>query len=66
VSSAPGPYLAITDHSQRLALTHGLDAAPLAKQIDRIDQANAGLKGSTLLRGIEVDLLASAGRAAGS
>jgi DNA polymerase (family 10) len=50
-------YLAITDHSQRLALTHGLDAARLARQIDAIDKINAGLKGFTLLKGIEVDIL---------
>ena len=32
-------YLAITDHSKRLALLHGLDADGLARQIDRIDTA---------------------------
>jgi DNA polymerase (family 10) len=50
-------YLAITDHSRRLAMAHGLDAVRLAKQIDEIDRLNAELRGITLLKGIEVDIL---------
>jgi DNA polymerase (family 10) len=50
-------YLAITEHSQRLALTHGLDANRLARQIDRIDELNARLNGIVLLKGVEVDIL---------
>ena len=50
-------YLAITDHSQRLTVAHGLDAARLARQIDEIDRLNAGLHGFTLLKGVEVDIL---------
>lgn len=50
-------YLAITEHSQRLAMAHGLDTVRLAKQIDEIDQLNAQLEGITLLKGIEVDIL---------
>jgi DNA polymerase (family 10) len=50
-------YLAITDHSRRLAVAHGLDAVRLAKQIDEIDRLNAELRGITLLKGIEVDIL---------
>ncbi len=50
-------YLAITDHSKRLAMAHGLDAARLATQCDEIDRLNAQLTGITLLRGIEVDIL---------
>jgi len=50
-------YLAITDHSQRLAMAHGLDPVRLAKQIDEIDRLNAELAGITLLKGIEVDIL---------
>lgn len=50
-------YLAITDHSKRLAMAHGLGAARLAAQIDEIDGLNAQLKGITLLKGIEVDIL---------
>ncbi|MGZ5252451.1 MAG: DNA polymerase/3'-5' exonuclease PolX [Caldimonas sp.] len=50
-------YLAITDHSQRLALVHGLNADRLARQIDRIDELNARLSGIVLLKGVEVDIL---------
>lgn len=50
-------YLAITEHSRRLTMAHGLDPARLAKQIDAIDELNDGLKGITLLKGIEVDIL---------
>jgi DNA polymerase (family 10) len=50
-------YLAITDHSRRLAVTHGLDADGLLRQIDRIDAYNAGKHGIVLLKGIEVDIL---------
>lgn len=50
-------YLAITDHSKRLAMAHGLGAARLAAQIDEIDGLNAQLAGITLLKGIEVDIL---------
>lgn len=50
-------YLAITDHSRHLAITHGLDADGLARQIDEIDALNERLSGITLLKGIEVDIL---------
>ena len=50
-------YLAITDHSKRLAVVHGLDANRLLRQIDEIDELNATLKGFVLLKGIEVDIL---------
>ena len=50
-------YLAITDHTQRLAMVRGLDAGGLARQIDRIDALNARLPGITLLKGAEVDIL---------
>jgi len=50
-------YLAITEHSRRLTVAHGLDPVRLAKQIDEIDRLNEQLKGITLLRGIEVDIL---------
>lgn len=50
-------YLAITDHSRRLAVAHGLDAARLAKQIDEIERVNRTLEGIVLLKGIEVDIL---------
>ncbi|HUI99915.1 MAG TPA: DNA polymerase/3'-5' exonuclease PolX [Usitatibacter sp.] len=50
-------YLAITDHSARLAVTHGLDAARLARQGREIDELNSSRPGIVLLRGIEVDIL---------
>lgn len=50
-------YLAITEHSRRLAVARGLDPVRLGKQIDRIDRLNATLTGFTVLKGIEVDIL---------
>ncbi|MCL6554919.1 MAG: DNA polymerase/3'-5' exonuclease PolX [Burkholderiales bacterium] len=50
-------YLAITDHSPRLAVTHGLDAKRLMQQMEEIDRLNETLKGIRLLKGIEVDIL---------
>ncbi len=50
-------YLAITDHSRYLGALHGLDAERLARQIDAIDALNATLRGVTLLKGSEVDIL---------
>jgi DNA polymerase (family 10) len=34
-------YIATTDHSQRVAMAHGLDPKRLARQIDEIDLINA-------------------------
>lgn len=51
-------YLAITDHSRRLTLAHGLGPQQLLRQIDQIDRLNATLPaGITVLKGIEVDIL---------
>jgi DNA polymerase (family 10) len=50
-------YLAITEHSRRLAVAKGLDPVRLARQCDEIDRLNAELGGITLLKGIEVDIL---------
>lgn len=50
-------YLAITDHSKRLSVAHGLDSRRLLAQIEQIDQLNASIQGITLLKGIEVDIL---------
>jgi DNA polymerase (family 10) len=50
-------YIAITEHSRHLAVTHGLDPLRLARQCDEIDRVNAELDGITLLKGIEVDIL---------
>ena len=51
-------YIAITDHSRRLTMAHGLDGVRLAKQIDEIDRVSEKLDGIHLLKGIEVDILA--------
>ncbi len=50
-------YLAITDHSQRLTVVHGLDKKRLQKQLEEIDKINSKISGITLLKGIEVDIL---------
>lgn len=50
-------YLAITDHSRHLKVAHGLEPDQLLKQVDEIDRLNEKLKGITLLKGIEVDIL---------
>ena len=50
-------YLAITDHSKRLTVAHGLDSKRLLAQLERIDEFNANGHGITLLKGIEVDIL---------
>jgi len=50
-------YLAITEHSRRLAMAHGLDPRRLAEQCDAIQRLNERLDGIVLLKGIEVDIL---------
>ena len=50
-------YLAITDHSRRLTVARGLDAKRLLEQMEEIERLNEKLKGITLLKGIEVDIL---------
>ena len=50
-------YIAITDHSPRLAMTNGLDPDRLAQQAEEIAAANDALPGFTILRGQEVDIL---------
>lgn len=50
-------YLAITEHSKRLAIAHGLDQRRLLQQMERIDALNETLQDITLLKGIEVDIL---------
>lgn len=50
-------YLAITDHSRRLAMAKGLDSKRLFEQLEEIDRLNETAIGITLLKGIEVDIL---------
>jgi DNA polymerase (family X) len=50
-------YMALTDHSRRVAMAHGLDPARLSRQAKKIDRLNERLDGITVLKGIEVDIL---------
>lgn len=51
-------YFAITDHTKRLAMTHGLDEIRLKKQMTEIDVLNKKLKGKIrILKGTECDIL---------
>jgi DNA polymerase (family 10) len=50
-------YLAITEHSRRLTIAHGLDPKRLRRQCEEIDRLSETLKGIALLKGIEVDIL---------
>ena len=50
-------YMALTDHSRRQTMSHGLDPAKVARQLREIDKINGTLKGFTILKGIEVDIL---------
>ena len=50
-------YLAITDHSRRLAMARGLDPKRLFEQLEEIDRLNEASPGLTVLKGIEVDIL---------
>jgi len=50
-------YLAITEHSKRLTVTHGLDEKRLRGQMREIDKLNEKLSGIRLLKGIECDIL---------
>ncbi|MDA8051288.1 MAG: DNA polymerase/3'-5' exonuclease PolX [Rhodospirillales bacterium] len=50
-------YVAVTDHSRRMAMVHGLDARRLGEQITAIERLNRTLSGITVLAGIEVDIL---------
>jgi DNA polymerase (family 10) len=49
-------YLAVTDHSQRLAMVNGLDPKRLREQWREIEEVQSRVK-VRLLRGIEVDIL---------
>jgi len=50
-------YIAITDHTRNLGIAHGLDPKRLQQQIEEIDRLNEKLKGITILKGSEVDIL---------
>ncbi len=51
-------YIAVTDHSKRLAMTHGLDEKRILKQINEIDRLNKKFAGKIkILKGSECDIL---------
>ena len=55
-------YIAITDHSKRVTMANGLDAARLRQQWSEIDRINRELRGEfTVLKGLECDILEKGG-----
>lgn len=50
-------YIAITDHTKGLALTGGNDERALLEQMAEIDKLNRKLKGITILKSAEVNLM---------
>ncbi len=54
-------YIAVTDHSKRVAMVGGLNAERLRRQWAEIDKLNRRLKGITVLKGVEVDILEAGG-----
>ncbi len=51
-------YIALTDHSRRVTVAHGLTPERLARQLEEVDRLNEGFTGFTVLKGVEVDILA--------
>ena len=51
-------YMALTDHSLRVTVAHGLNRARVLRQIKEVDRPNAKMDGFTVLKGVEVDILA--------
>jgi len=49
-------YMVLTDHSARLTVAHGLNRERLERQLDVIDELNAGFDGFRILTGMEVDI----------
>ena len=49
-------YFALTDHSPRLKIAHGLSPERLREQLDVIAELNRELAGVRILSGIEVDI----------
>jgi histidinol phosphatase-like PHP family hydrolase len=50
-------YWALTDHSPRLTVAHGLDAQRLRQQLELVGRLNEELAPFRILTGIEVDIL---------
>jgi DNA polymerase (family 10) len=53
-------YIAITDHSKRVSMAHGLDAKRLRKHWKEIDTIRSKVSGIEILSGIECDILEDA------
>lgn len=51
-------YIAVTDHSRRIAMSHGLDPKRLREQAREIENLRKQFNDISILRGIEVDILA--------
>ncbi|MGA2797832.1 MAG: DNA polymerase/3'-5' exonuclease PolX [Thermoguttaceae bacterium] len=54
-------YIAVTDHSKRVTMVNGLNADRVLEQWAEIDKLKKRLKGITVLKGIEVDILERGG-----
>jgi DNA polymerase (family 10) len=50
-------YVAVSDHSKRVAMAGGLDEKRLAAQVKKIDTLNGDMKNFRILKSIEVDIL---------
>jgi DNA polymerase (family 10) len=50
-------YVAITDHSKRVTMARGLDARRLRAHWKQIEKAAEEVKGLTVLKGVELDIL---------
>jgi DNA polymerase (family 10) len=50
-------YIAITDHSKRVTMAHGLDPKRLREQWNTIDEWNARSRDFTILKSVELDIL---------
>ena len=54
-------YIAITDHSKRVSMAHGLDGERLRRQWREGDQVNRQVEDIEVLKGIECDILEKGG-----
>lgn len=54
-------YIAITDHSKRVSMAHGLDGDRLRRQWLEVDQVNRQTADVEVLKGIECDILEKGG-----
>ncbi|MDP3791767.1 MAG: DNA polymerase/3'-5' exonuclease PolX [Candidatus Omnitrophota bacterium] len=50
-------YIGITEHSQHVKVAHGLDEKATLERIRELERFNNKIKGITILKGMEVDIL---------